>query len=67
MKLEDQLIAPAGLGIVVGICLGLFYADDNAVGSWDLGWLQGAMSVLIGLLPPYGLVANVAKYKDMKC
>ena len=49
MTVEDRLVAQEGLGLTVGRCMGLFYAEDNVVGSWDKEWLQGALNVFIGL------------------
>ena len=64
---EDQLVAQEGLGLAVGRCLGLFYADSSVVGSRDKEWLQGALNGFIGLFFPYGLAVNVANPKAMTC
>ena len=63
LMVEDHLVAQEGLGLAVGRCLGLFYADDIVVGSQYPEWLQGALNVLISLLKLYVLVANFVKYK----
>ena len=57
------MVAHEVLGLLVGICLVLFYADDSVVVSRDPEWLQGDLNVLIGLFRWYGLVSNVAKSK----
>ena len=36
MTVEDQLVAYNGMGLAVGRCMGLLYADDGVVGSQDL-------------------------------
>ena len=64
---DNRLVAQEGIGLEVRMCLGLFYADGNVVGSRDLEWLQGAMNVLIGLFRRYGLVTNFVKSKAMTC
>ena len=60
---EDQLVDQEGLGILVGRCMGLFYACYDMVGSRDPEWLQAALNMLINLFHQYRLVTNVAKYK----
>ena len=66
LTVGDQLVTQEGMGLVVGMCLGLFYVDDSVVGLRDPKWIQGELHVLIGLFHWYGLVENVAKYKAMK-
>ena len=67
MMVEDELVAHDGLGLAVVRCMGMFYADDGLIGSWDPEWLQRYLKVLIDLFKWYGLVANVAKSKAMTC
>ena len=67
MIVYDELVAHDGLGLAVGRCTGMIYAGDSLVGSRDPEGLQGALNVLIGLFRKYGLVANIAKSKDMMC
>ena len=57
----------AGMGETVGRCLGFFYADDGMVGSRNSDWLHHVMNILVGLFRRYGLAANVAKLRTMKC
>ena len=45
--------------------LGVFYADDGIIRSWYPEWLQGALSVLIGLFSRVRLMVNVAKSNNM--
>ena len=47
MKLEYQRVYQYGLVETVGQCLGVFYNDDNMVGSRDPDWLQHLMNVPI--------------------
>ena len=61
------MVAQEGLGLALGRCLGLFYADGVMVESRDTEWLQGALNVIIDLLRRYLLVVNVAKSKVMIC
>ena len=49
LMVEDKLVAHEGLGLMVGWCLGLFYAVDCMVESRYSEWLQGSLNVLIGL------------------
>ena len=58
-------MAHDGLGDSIGQCLGVFYANDGMVGSWDLDWLQHLMNVLVGLFRRYFLEANVSKSHTM--
>ena len=67
LTVEDQLAAQEVLGLDIGRCMGLLYADDGVVGLQDLEWLQGALNVFIGLFRWYGMVENVAKHKAMTC
>ena len=53
---EDELVAYDVLGLVIGRCLGLFYANHGMVGSRDMKWFHVALNVLIGLFRRYGLV-----------
>ena len=55
------------MGLAIGKCLGLFYADDGVVRSRDTEWLQVALNMLIGIFCWYRLVMNVAKSKTAKC
>ena len=67
LTVEDQLVAHEGMGLAVGRCLRLFYADNSLVGSLDTEWLQGTLNVITSLLHRYGLVVNVSKFKAMAC
>ena len=49
LMVEDKLVVHEGLGLMVGGCLGLFYAVDCMVESIYSEWLQGSLNVLIGL------------------
>ena len=64
---EDQLVTQEGLGISVGICMGIFYANNGVLGLWYTEWLQGTLNVIIGLLSQCGMVVNVFKSKAMTC
>ena len=59
LTVEDQLVTQEGLGLAVGRCMGFLYTGDVVLGMQDLGWLQGALNVLIGLLCQYRLGKNV--------
>ena len=48
-RVEDQRVAHNSLVEAVGKCLGLFYANDDMVGSRYLDCLQHLMNVLVGL------------------
>ena len=44
---KEQLVAQEGLGLALGRCLVLLYANEGVVVSWDLEWIQGALNVLL--------------------
>ena len=39
LTVEDQMITQEGLGLAVGRCLGIFYAENSVVVSQGLEWL----------------------------
>ena len=53
LAVEDKLVAHEGMGIKAGQCLGLFYAENGIVGSWNPECLQSALNVLISLFQRY--------------
>ena len=65
--LEDKLVLHEGLGLAVGRCSGLFYADDGVVRLRDPEWIHDTLNVSIGIFYRYRLVVNVAKSKAMTC
>ena len=67
MTVEDQRVPQDELGETVGICLGVFYADNGMVGSRDSDWLQHVLNVLVGLFRRYDLAANIATSRTMTC
>ena len=67
MNFEDQEVAQEGLGLNVGRCLGIFYADDGIIGARYSEWLQNALNVIIDLFRKYGLVKNIVKSWTMTC
>ena len=67
MNVEDQKVVQEGLGINVGRCLGVFYAEDVIVRTQEPEWLQNALNVIIGLFHWYGLIVNAAKLRTMTC
>ena len=67
MTVEDELVAHDGLGLMMGQCIGMFYANDGLVWSREQKWLRGYLNMPIGLFRRYGLVANIAKSKSMTC
>ena len=56
-----------GMRHVVVSSMGVFYADDGIIGSWDSEWLQGGLHILIILFRHISLMANFAKSKTMTC
>ena len=67
LTVEYQLVAHEGLGLVLGVCLGLFYVDNVVVGLLYPEWIQGALNVLICLVRGYRMLVNVTKSKAMTC
>ena len=56
-----------GLEETVGRCVGVFYADNDMIGSRDLEWQKHTMNVLVELFRMYSLAANIAKSQEMTC
>ena len=67
MTVEYQWVAQYGLGVNVGLCVGVFRADDGRVGSRNPDWLQHTMNVLVVLFRRYGLATNVANSCIITC
>ena len=67
MTVKDQRVAHDGLVESVGRCLGVFYSNDNMVGSRYPKWLQHSMNILVSLFQRHGLAANIAKSRTMTC
>ena len=67
LTVEDKSTTHEGLGMEVGRCTGVFYADDSMIVSKDPEWIQGAINLLIGLFRRVNLVTNVVKSKTMTC
>ena len=65
--MEYQLVSQEGMGLAVGRCLVICYADNGMVVSQDTECTQVTLSVLTSILSWYRLVENVAKYKAMTC
>ena len=61
MTIKYQTVSQYSVGLNVGRCLVLFYADDVMVGAQDSEWLQNALNFIIGLFWRYRLFANVTK------
>ena len=49
MTVEDEAFVHNWMVHAVGWSMGVFYANDGIIGSWDLEWLQGDLTVIIGL------------------
>ena len=67
MTVYDTLVAHDRLVRSLGCYMGMFYANDGLVGSWEPEGLQGAINVLICFFWWCGLVANISKSKSMTC
>ena len=65
--MEDESAKHEVLGMTIGRCIGLFYADDGMIGSRYPEWFQEAINVIIELFRRVGLMSNVAKSKIMTC
>ena len=63
LTVEDDSSTHDGPGMVVGMCMGVFYVDDNMIISMDPEWIQGSINVIFGLLRRVSLMDNVEKYK----
>ena len=67
LTVEDESDNQEGLGMVLGGCMGMFYAYDGMIRSREPEWIQGAINVIINPFRGFRLVSNVAKYKTMAC
>ena len=45
----------------------VLYSENGLIGSQELEWIQGDLSVIIGLFHQIGLMANVSRFKMMMC
>ena len=52
---------------MVGRSMEVLYSDNGLIGLQELEWIQGALSVIIGLFHQIGLMENVSKFKMMMC
>ena len=50
ITVENDMVIRDGMRHVVVSSMGVFYADDGIIGSWDSEWLQGGLNILIILL-----------------
>ena len=67
LTVEENSATHDGIGMVVGRCIGMFYADDSMIRSRDPEWLQGSINFLVLLLRRVDPMANVAKFNTMNC
>ena len=61
VHLVNNSVTREGLGVVVGMCVGMFYADDGMIGLRDPECLQGATNTLIVMLRRVRLMDNIEK------
>ena len=66
-KVEDNAVINESLGHVVGRSLGVFYTNDDILGSQDQECIQVEINVSIGMFHRIGLLAKVDKSKTMTC
>ncbi len=45
----------------------IFYVDNAFLTSWDVGFLQHALTLLVNLFERVGLQANMSKTQTMIC
>ena len=64
MTAEYQVVAQEILVLNVGICLGVFYADDRIIREWDSELLQNTLNFLIGLFQRYRVCCKRFKALD---
>ena len=65
LTVEDLSSTHEELGMAVGRCMGMFYANGRMIVSRDPEWLQGTINVIIRLFRRVGLMDNVKKSKTM--
>ena len=65
MSVKDQAVAHEGMGLNLGRCLVVIYANNGIIRSQESEWLQNAVNVLICLCSWYGIIANVTKSQTM--
>ena len=66
-KVEDNAVINDSLGHVVGRSLGVFYTNDDILGSQDQECIQVEINVSIGMFHRIGLLAKADKSKTMTC
>ena len=67
LTVEDEEVIQYELEHAVGWILGVFYEYDSLLGSREPEWIQGALSILIGMFWRIRLASNVAKSKITMC
>ena len=67
LTVEDESATNKGLGMSVGWCMSVFYADGGIIEFMDPYWIQGAANVLIRLFRRVRLTANTVKSTTMTC
>ena len=67
MTVKYQVVAQEGLGLDVGRCLVVFYADNVMFVTWESDWLHNVLNVIISLFRRYGIVINIAKSRMIAC
>ena len=55
------------MGLAVGDCNLIFYADDGKIAGQDHVWVQDAMSVTVAIFRRMGLETNMEKTNTMVC
>ena len=67
LTMEDESATHEGLGMAVGRCMGVFYADDSMISSKVPECIQEEINVLTGLFRRGRIMSNVEKSKTMTC
>ena len=67
LTVEGKYAIHDRLGMVVGMCMGVFCEDEFLIGSRYPKWLQGAINFLIGIFGRVRLMAKIEKSNTMTC
>jgi hypothetical protein len=64
---EDGDYKEGGLAVLTATFFAIFYVDGPYLASWDAGFLQHVLTLLVNLFQRVGLRTNTSKTQTMIC
>ncbi len=64
---EDGDYEVGKLAVLTATFFAIFYVDNAYLASWDAGFLQRTLTLLVNLFQPVGLRTNTSKMQTMIC